>query len=287
MAMTFDATLKDLARERPQAFLAAFDEVPTGPVRLLNVDLSTVTALADVVIGLGEPLQEIIHLDFQGSASARKHADILCYNALLFAHYLVPVHSIVVLLRPQAAHSNLNGRVSYAARPARGSMDFGYEVVPLWTMPVEQLLGWELGAAPLAVLGRVPEGMTLADGLLHVAGRLAERLERETTPAEAKKLLTKAFLLTGLRLPRAEAREIFRRARSVDMRESDTYLAILDEGREEGIKKVLLLQGEQRFGPASEPLKTRLEAITDLDRLERLSLALLTASNWQELLDTP
>jgi len=32
------------------------------------------------------------------------------YNALIHAHYHVPVHSIVILLRPQAAHSNLNGR---------------------------------------------------------------------------------------------------------------------------------------------------------------------------------
>lgn len=40
MAMTFDATLKDLARESPQGFLAAFDRPPTLPVKLLNVDLS-------------------------------------------------------------------------------------------------------------------------------------------------------------------------------------------------------------------------------------------------------
>lgn len=70
MAMTFDATLKDLARESPQGFLAAFDRPPTLPVKLLNVDLSTVTRSADLVVGLGEPLQEIVHLDFQSSAAA-------------------------------------------------------------------------------------------------------------------------------------------------------------------------------------------------------------------------
>src|SRR2546425_344791 len=46
MAMTFDATLKDMGRESPRGFLAAFDRVPTVPVRLLNVDLSTVTTAA-------------------------------------------------------------------------------------------------------------------------------------------------------------------------------------------------------------------------------------------------
>lgn len=43
MAMTFDATLKDLGRESPRGFLAAFDRPPKLPVTLLNVDLSTVT----------------------------------------------------------------------------------------------------------------------------------------------------------------------------------------------------------------------------------------------------
>ncbi len=65
MSMTFDATLKDMARDSPEGFLAAFDRPPTGPVKRLSVDLSTVTTAADLVLGLGEPLEEIIHLDFE------------------------------------------------------------------------------------------------------------------------------------------------------------------------------------------------------------------------------
>src|SRR5581483_11790265 len=100
------------------------DQPPAGRLRLLNVDLSTVTTAADLIIGVGDPLAEVIHLDFQSSAAAWKHADILVYNALIHASYHVPVHSIVILLRPQAAHSNLNGVVSYSARSGRGKMDF-------------------------------------------------------------------------------------------------------------------------------------------------------------------
>ena len=91
MSLPFDATLKDLARASPAAFLESFDEAPTMPVSLLNVDLSTVTTSADLVFGLGRPLQEIIHLDAQSSASATKYADILVYNALLYRQYRVPV----------------------------------------------------------------------------------------------------------------------------------------------------------------------------------------------------
>jgi hypothetical protein len=104
-------------------------------VTLLNVDLSTVTTATDVVIGLGDPLEEIVHLEFQSSAAAWKHADVLGYHALLFAHNHVPVHSIVILLRPEAAHSNMSGEIRYAPRPGRGSMDFSYEIVRLW-LPV-------------------------------------------------------------------------------------------------------------------------------------------------------
>jgi hypothetical protein len=72
MAMTLDATLKDLGRESPVAFLTAFDQPPALPVRLLNVDLATVTALADQILGLGDPLTEIVQLDLQSSAAAWK-----------------------------------------------------------------------------------------------------------------------------------------------------------------------------------------------------------------------
>ena len=88
MAMTFDATLKDMGRDNPLGFLAAFDKPPSVSVKLLNVDLSTVTTTADLVLGLGEPLEEIIHLEFQSECSrleARGRPDVPLAG-LLFAH---------------------------------------------------------------------------------------------------------------------------------------------------------------------------------------------------------
>ncbi len=114
--MPFDATLKDLGRDYPTDLLTTFDQPPIGAVTLLNVDLSTISRATDLVVGIGDPLEDIVHVDFQSSAAAWKHADILTYNSLLHSDYHVPVHSIVILLRPQAAHSNLNGVVSYATR---------------------------------------------------------------------------------------------------------------------------------------------------------------------------
>jgi hypothetical protein len=285
MAMTFDATLKDMGRNSPEGFLAAFDRPPVLPVKLLNVDLSTVTASADLVLGLGDPLEEIIHIDFQSSAAAWKHADLMAYSSLLFAHYHVGVHTIIILLRPEAGHSNLNGSIHYAPRPGRGSMDFSYEIVPLWRSPAEELLAANLGVVPLAMLGRLPAELSLEEGLSVVAQRVVARLTQEAPPEQVKKLLTDAYLLTGLRVRRDVAAQIFRGVRA--MYESDTYLAILDEGQVRATREDVLVVGEERLGPADEAQRSSLTNISDLDRLKRMHRRAVKAASWQEILDTP
>jgi hypothetical protein len=285
MAMTFDATLKDMGRDSPEGFLAAFDRPPALPVKLLNVDLSTVTTAADLVVGLGEPLEEIVQLDFQSSAAAWKHADLLVYHALLFAHYHVQVHTVIILLRSEAAHANLNGIIRYAPRPGRGSMEFSYEVVRLWERPADELLGADVGVVPLAMLGRLPEGLSLEEGLVAVAQRVVDRLVHQAPPKRVKKLLTDAYLLTGLRVRRDVAAQIFGGVRA--MHESDTYLAILDEGEEKGIRESILAVGEEKFGPPDEAVKSNLNLVTDLNRLKRMVRRAVKAASWQEILETP
>ena len=291
MPLPFDATLKDLAQVSPRGLLAAFDTVSTLPVSLLNIDLSTVTTAADLVFGLGEPLQEIVHLDFQSSASATKHGDILVYNALLHRQFRVPVHSMVILLRPQAAHANLSGSIVYAPRPERGKMDFGYEVIRLWERPAEELLRGDVGALPLAPLGKLPAGITMEAGLAGVIHQVIERLEREAAPEQVRRLVTASFVLTGLRVPRQTAWHLFQGVRT--MRDSDTYMAILDEGREKGLvegsvaeaKKLILRLGLKPLGAPDENVKKSLGAINDLERLEFLVERIFEVKTWQELLD--
>jgi hypothetical protein len=282
MSKPFDATTKDLGRDDPRSILAAFDAPPTVPVSLLNVDLSTVTKAADLVFGLGDPLIEIVHIDFQASAAAQKDADVRVCNALLHRLYRVPVHSILVLLRSQAEHASVDGTLSYAPRPGRDKMEFEFEIVRLWERSVEELLAGGLGAAPLAMLGRLPEGVELVEGLTGVAQRLMERLNRETTPDRARKLMTAAWVLTGLRLRRDVALQVFRGVPA--MEESDTYMAIIDTGREREARRIILRQGEKRFGPPSEEVRTRVQAIADIERLEQLLDAILTATSWSDLL---
>src|SRR5262245_49473237 len=240
---------------------------------------------ADLVFGLGDPQREIVHLGFQAAADKDKGADVLVYNGLLYRQYRVPVHSILVLLRPQAAHSDVTGSIVYAARPGLGKMDFGFEVVRLWERSAETLLAGPLGAVPLAMLGALSAGTDLVQGLTGVAQRLLERLEREAEVPQKKLLLTAAFVLTGLRLKRNQALQVFAGVRA--MRESDTFLAILDEGRETEARRLIRRLAKPTLGDPDEPTVTRLEGITDIDRLERIFDRAMEARSWQDLLDTP
>jgi hypothetical protein len=282
MPLPFDATLKDLAQVSPRGLLATFDTVPALPVSLLNVDLSTVTTATDLVFGLGQPLQEIVHLDFQSSASATKDADLLVYHALLYRQYRVPVHTIVVLLRPQAAHPNLNGAITDAPRRGRGKMDYQYEPIRLWERPVAELLAGDVGVVPLAMLGQLPAGVNLETGLAGVIRQVTERLQRDAPLEQVRRLLTAAYVLTGLRTSREQALQLFQGVRA--MRDSDTYLAILDEGAVEEVKKLLFRFGQKSLGAPGEAVRATLAAMTDLERLERFFEHLGDVKSWQELL---
>ena len=164
-------------------------------------------------------------------------------------------------------------------------MHFSYEVVRLWERPAEELLRADLGVVPLAVLGRLPENLSLEDGLTVIAQRLAERITKEAPPDRARKLLTDAYLLTGLRLRRDAATRIFRGVRA--MQESDTYLAILDEGQEKATRASILAVGEERLGSPDESIKAQLSNVTDLALLMRMVRRTAKAASWQEILDTP
>jgi predicted transposase YdaD len=146
------------------------------------------------------------------------------------------------------------------------------------------LLNGGLGTLPLAPLCNLK-----ADELPAVIHRVDERLNQEAPPGLAAKLLTAAFILTGLRFSREVAEQLFEGV--VAMRESSTYQMILAEGRGEGqteeARKVLLSLGGKRLGPPSEATIGRVRAIQQLERLEQLLERLLDVSDWDELLADP
>jgi len=70
------------------------------------------------------------------------------------------------------------------------------------------------------------------------------------------------------------------------MHESDTFLAILDEGQEKATRYNILVVGEERFGFPPDAVRSQLDNVTDLARLRRMVRRAVKAADWQEILDT-
>jgi hypothetical protein len=75
------------------------------------------------------------------------------------------------------------------------------------------------------------------------------------------------------------------------MKESVTYLAIVEEGIEKGrleeARQMLLELGGQRLGEPRDEVQATVRRIGDLDRLRRLNRRLLHVATWEELLVAP
>ena len=59
------------------------------------------------------------------------------------------------------------------------------------------------------------------------------------------------------------------------------------EGKVETLREVVLRQGRKKFGEPEAAALQALQAVADMDRLERLSDALLDVPSWTELLAVP
>jgi hypothetical protein len=284
MPLRFDATLKDLARRHPGDYASTFRLGSPSDVRALNVDLSVISAATDVVLGHGDPLRSIVDLNFQSGLDPNLAARICLYNASLYYRFGVPVHSVVILLRPAADHPHITGRLVYTSYPRRGKLDFRYEVFRIWEMPAKQLLRRGPGVPPLSVLGALPPGMSEEEGIADVVARLCRRVERSFDHETASHILTSTFVLLGLRLDRERALNLFRRIRAVE--ESTTYQYILERGAIAEVQKLVIRHGAPKLGTPNKKVKAAIQELEDLTRLEHMLRSLETAASWNDVLET-
>ncbi len=168
-------------------------------------------------------------------------------------------------------------------------LTFRYAVVRVWQLPPEPLLTGGLALLPLAPISAVTE-IELPDIIKRMEQRLSSRRGRRQAPI----VWGAAYILLGLRYSPALAAQLFRGV--VTMKESSTYQAILEEGRELGqqigrsegavaeAKKVLRFQGDDAFGVPDDRTAATIERISDLVQLEDLLRRLPSATSWQDLL---
>ena len=111
MPKPFDATMRKLFELEPAAWLR-FLHVPItdpGRVRVIDSNLSTVTAEADKVLWVDEPEPWIEHIELQAGRDVDLPDRVHYYNTSLGRSHKVPVHSTIILLRPAADGPDMNG----------------------------------------------------------------------------------------------------------------------------------------------------------------------------------
>jgi hypothetical protein len=116
------------------------------------------------------------------------------YNSILEYGHQMPVHSLVVLLRPEADAPNLTGVWESAFAGEEPYRIFRYQVVRVWQMPLASLLEAGLGLLPLA-----PICDEAAAKLPAVIRRMEKRFQLEAGSQDIGSLWTATDVLMGLR----------------------------------------------------------------------------------------
>jgi len=282
MPAEFDNRLKDVIWQRLPDFGPLVHVDPREPVEALRTNLP-ITLDADFVLGVGQPRRAAIDISFQVSWDADTLVRVFAYNALLYRHLNVPVHSVILQLRSRRNDLRLQDGIRYSVFPELGEMYFRPEVINLWEQPLEPMLTGGLGLLPLAPLCRMPEGMTRGEQALPEILRINERLIAEAPPELNDTLWNSTYTLTGVYLDRQDVLPLFDRYRI--MRESMTYQATLEEGAIEMCRNNVLLLGTRKFGTLNQDEAAILNDIDDVDRLQRMLFAIEEAKSWEQVLD--
>jgi predicted transposase YdaD len=288
MSHPYDASTKYLVQSRLADWLPLCGHRTTARVELVDADLATVTAAADRVLCVHEDPSWLFHLELQSSRDTALVRSLKVYNVLLERQYNLLVRTVVVLLRRSADFPELTGLAERTFPGELPYLTFRYQLVRVWQLSPEVFLNGGLGLVSLAPLSAVKKQQ-----LPDIVSRIEERITNEASPEEAGALWTATDVLMGLRYSRELVSQLLQGIHG--MKESVTYQAIIEEGKIEGKiegmiearHEILLGLGRKRFGPPSPANQEALQAINDVDRLDRLVERLLDASNWEELLATP
>ncbi len=297
MPKPFDAATKDLLERHPRAWITLLLGRDVGRVRVVDADLSTVTSEADKVFRIGGSKPWMVHLELVSSRRLDLPLRTQRYNVLVRCRHRLRVQSVVVLLRRAADGPKISGLLQDHLPEGQLYHYFRYDVVRVWTLPVEEILAGDVATLPLAPISQ----LSTAE-LPRVIERIAKRFESDANPGDIGDLWAATYVLMGLVYPESVAKTLLQGIRV--MKESATYQAILREGKAEGkaegnaegqaegqavgqdeeAKRILLLQGSKRFGQPKAAIKTKIEKIANLARLEHLIDRVLDAKSWSDLM---
>jgi hypothetical protein len=124
----FDTTTKYLVQAYPADWLSFLGFAATGPVEVVDANLSAVSAEVDKVVRLGGETPWLLHLEFQSSYDATMGERLVRYNTMLHLEYRLAVASILVLLRRSANGPAISGTYQVALPGEQPYLTFAYGV---------------------------------------------------------------------------------------------------------------------------------------------------------------
>jgi hypothetical protein len=277
----FDVSAKELIWDDPAAWLERFGIEPRAPIELIDSDITTLTAAADKVIKVGAAEPYLVNIELHSYHETNLARTLWFRQAALDYRHDLPVLTVLVLLCREANSPRLTGVYERELPDGRQTNRYNYQVVRLWQESVEPFLTSGIGLVPLAPLTGLSE-----DELPGVIQRMADRINREPRPRAAK-LWTAAYLLMGLRYTDELTFSLLEGVQV--MHESTTYRRIINDGRLEEARRLILRQGTKRFHEPDAEAVAALEAIRDIDRLEAIGERILDPDirDWEDLLRAP
>lgn len=277
MHKPFDITTKQIVDTDPLAWIR-FLGLPGESAELVDTDIA-ITAQADRLIKVtGGVDPYLLNLELQASYLRDKVEDALFYNISAKRSLGLPVRTAFILLRREADGSSMTGVYEDL------SITFQFDVVRLWRTAPDVFLNGPIAMLPLVVVSDVDRA-----SMPSIIASMAKRVEAEVQDIDRSTTWLEANILLGLKYDQEFARTLLAGVRS--MRESSTYMGILEEGiavgeakgKAEGERNLLIIFGRQRLG---EPDSTTLAILEKLDteRIEALALRLFEVETWDDLL---
>ena len=295
MSKQYDATLNLMFDQEPAkwgSYLASELGLPDGQITVLDTDLSS-TLQADRLFRVDGPVCAIVHLEIESSGHLKIPERLLRYNVVTRGVYELPVHSVLMLLRPEANASDLTGNYLIYGADKEPYITFRYSVLRVWEKSIEDFFAAGAVLAPLALLTNEADADPQS-----AFTRLRERLKVEAIPVSLeKKLIGAAFILCGLRYS-DELIEVLYRELHMTLEDSTSYQFIFKKGKAEGraegkaegfvegAQRTIILQGSKRFGSPTETAISVIRNNKDPERLERMLDRVLDATTWDDLLAT-
>jgi hypothetical protein len=277
----FDPTLKTLIETAPDSW-PPFLGFPGAPVTIIDADIATVSGAADKALQVAATPPYLLHLEFvSGHFSAALPRKVHVRNALLEDRHDLPVHSAVILLRPEANSAQWTGLYQRSYADAPPYLRFHYQVVRVWQLAPGPLLSGDVGLLPLAPISAVTKKQ-----LPGIIEKIGARLKEPGAAKAAETVWAATYLLLGLRHDEAFVQHLLQGVQA--MEESTTYRGLIARGEKKGklaeAKRILQLQGKEAIGPPDAATVSALKQLNDLATLEDMLKRVHSAPSWQALL---